>query len=98
MEPKNANEMLCEQFWSDLRPELRAGTEHKFDSIAYFDKLRLELRIVETDGKLCASSSDSRTSGPAAKMSISADCKISDAANTELKDLIAKLSHRLDSL
>ena len=41
VEPKDANEMLCEQFWSGLRPELRAGTEHKFDSITDFDKLRL---------------------------------------------------------
>ena len=49
VEPDDANEMLCGQFWSGLRPELRAGTEkHKFDSITDFHKPRLWMHCLTT--------------------------------------------------
>lgn len=96
VDDKDANDMLCDQFWSGLRPDLQAGTEHKFDSIKDFDKLRLELRIVEQDRKLRSNGVESHKS---IKMAVGSETnKESDKAVSELKDLITSLTSKLSDL
>lgn len=47
--PEGSDEMLRTKCWLGLRPSLRDASSHKFDVCKTFDKLIVELRIIEHD-------------------------------------------------
>lgn len=46
-------EMLRTKFWTGLRPELKASSRHKFDTVKHFDTLKKELRAIEYEQRMC---------------------------------------------
>ena len=85
-----------EQFCYGLRPKLKAGTEHKFDSIKEFNKLRNDIRITEEERRLSSCKDESKYSA-ASRMSVTSSEQSANSMQ-DLRDLVASLGTKFDTL
>lgn len=92
------NEMLCDQFWTGLKPQYQTGTEHKFDNIKDFDKLRSEMRLVEQErNKRHATAKLPTAKASVAPPIITPPTKLEETL-TSLDASVKKLNSRMDAL
>lgn len=90
---EDLDELQCDQFWTGLKPELQSGTEHKFDTIRNFDKLRMEMRLVEEE----RIQRKPQQRGAMAKMSTESTESLGKAVS-DLSELVQQLVTKVDRI
>ena len=100
---KDLDEMLRNRFWMGLRTDLKQTSRHKFDTVRSFDRLRVEIRMIEQEFKSAEQQADSDQSKKmkdgAVKMTSTEGTRQKDASEmSELKGLYHKLASNIQTM
>ncbi len=100
-----ANKVLKNRFWNGLTQKLKDVSRHKYETVADFDKLRTEMRVIENEYQLLPGNSgeSEKLAKKVAqiKMATSADAESTGSEGgdmKELKGIIHKLSHQVERM
>lgn len=93
---KDEDDMLRTRFWMGLQKDLKQVSRHKFDTVKSFDRLRVDIRMIEQELKLAE-----QAAGPEKKLD--ASVKMASAPKqkdemAELKGLVHKLANKVDTI
>ena len=99
---RDTDEMLRSRFWMGLRTDLKQTSRHKFDTVTSFDRLRVEIRMIEQEFKLAEQQTDSdqgKKKDGTAKMTCADGSKQKETSDmSELKGLYHKLANNVQSM
>lgn len=103
LDGRNTDKMLRERFWTGLHPELKQTSRHKYDTVADFDRLQVEIRKIEKEFQVA----EVQVMGVSAKVK-DGTVKMAAAANSEkeketsevneLKGLVHKLTNEMHNM
>ena len=99
MTPATTNEMLCQKFWSGLKPALYEASRHKYDTIKSFGDLVIALRRIELE--LRQRDPKSEVKQPVKTQSKAATTDTSGSKKDdlkELKEMVVSLSTTVKSM
>ncbi|XP_056001618.1 uncharacterized protein LOC130048640 [Ostrea edulis] len=86
-----SDEMLKSKFWSGLRQELKDISGFKYEMIADFDKLRVELRKIEREHKVPVAEKGSRKA-------LNAQQSVTDSASTSKDSEVSELKYLVQDM
>lgn len=99
------DEMLRTKFWTGLRPELKASSRHKFDTVKHFDILRVELRAIEYEQQVCQKPQKETQPDGSSKPKVQVKAAVPVPASTsgnpelqELKGMVLSLQKQMQTL
>lgn len=92
----DTDEMLRNRFWVGLIPQLKQSSRHKYDAVKTFDKLRVEMRVIERE---LAVDEDTSAVEPG-KKEVGATAKMAMAQTevSELKGILHKLTNNFQDM